>query len=121
MLRPTDVPHEAKETGDRPEDHGFAFALDADLDGDGTLERAVVGVFRTRSGQRGRFLLILGRSPKAGGMTKRALFTDTDGFGFSAIAMREGKLTWVTCFDCDTRCDVVFQRPRYRLECFSCC
>ena len=121
VLRTIDVPREAKETGDRPEDHGFSFALDADLDGDGTPERAVVGVFRARSGKPGRFLLVLGRSQNAGAMTKKALFTDTHGVGFSAIGMRDGRVRWVTCFDCDSWCDLIFQRSRYRLECSTCC
>ena len=56
------LPVEAMHTGETVEEHGFSFVLDADLDGDGRQERALVGVFQTVSGETGRFLLILGRS-----------------------------------------------------------
>jgi len=120
-LRAADLPAEAAEKGETPEAYGFALALEADLDGDGSLERAVVGVFQTRSGEVGRFLLILGRSGPTAPWTKRALFSETGAAGFSALAMKNTTLLWVTCFECDTGCGVVYRWWRFRLQCYSCC
>ena len=100
-LRDAELPHGAQEEGWRLADVGFALAVDADLDGDGVRERAVVGVFQHRSGAKGRFLLILGRKLWGTGWVKRALFSGEGEPGFSAVGFFEGCFLWVTCFACD--------------------
>src|SRR4051812_45177756 len=42
-LDESDLPPEAEETGDSPQQSGASMALEADLDGDGSPEKAVVG------------------------------------------------------------------------------
>ncbi|MGH2361209.1 MAG: hypothetical protein ACRDGM_11815, partial [bacterium] len=121
VLRTADLPRTASDPGESVEDHGFQLALHADLDGDGQPEKVVVGVFQTRSGERGRFLLILGKSEKAGTWTKRALFAEPGTPGFSAVRLEDGRLVWVTCFECDSACEVRYRSGRFRLRCGSCC
>ena len=117
----SDLPPEARQRGESPEEHGFSLALEADLDGDGRPERAVVGVFQARSGETGRFLLILGKSETGGEWVKRAVFSHEGAAGFSAIAVKDGRLQWVTCFECDTGCEVLRSGRRFRVRCYSCC
>jgi hypothetical protein len=120
-LQPSALPPEAREPGEGLGDHAFDLAVEADMDGDGRRERAVVGVFQTSSGATGRFLLVLGRAKDGEPWRKRALFTMAGAPGFSAVAMRDGRLHWVTCFECDTGCEVVRRWGRFRLRCYSCC
>lgn len=115
------LPSEATQAGETVEEHGFSFVLDADLDGDGRNERALVGVFQTVSGETGRFLLILGKPSSRGPWVKRALFSEKGAPGFSAVALLDGRLQWVTCLECDIGCEVVRSWWRYRLKCYSCC
>jgi hypothetical protein len=116
------LPLGAQEPGWRLEDVGFSLALEADLDGDGIPERAVVGVFETRSGTKGYFLLILGKSTTSSAWKKRALFaSEQGGPRFSAVAVKDGRLMWQTCFACDIGCVVEYRWWRFRLKCFSCC
>lgn len=121
VLRTADLPTKATDPGERVEDYGFQLALHADLDGDGQPEKVVVGVFQTRSGERGRFLLILGKSARAGTWTKRTLFAEPGTPGFSAVRLQDGRLVWVTCFECDSACEVLYRAGRFRLRCASCC
>jgi hypothetical protein len=121
LLQASGLPPKARERGETLKDHGFELVVEADLDGDGRRERAVGGVFETDSSETGRFLLILGRGSKKEPWRKRALFTKRGEPGFSAIALREGRLEWVTCFECDTECEVVRRAGRFRLQCHSCC
>jgi hypothetical protein len=121
VLRAADLPATATDPGESVEDHAFSLALQADLDGDGKPERVVVGVFQSKSGGMGRFLLILGKSNNASSWTKRALFAVPGTAGFSAIRMEDGRLVWVTCFECDSACEVSYRWWRFRLRCTSCC
>jgi hypothetical protein len=121
VLRAADLPSEARERGKMPDAYGFSLAVEADLDGDGNAERAVVGVFRGPSGETGRFLLILGRSKPGAPWTKRALFSETGTPGFSAIAVKHRALEWVTCFECDTSCEIQYRWWRFRKRCHTCC
>ena len=52
VITQSDLPKDSREPGERVEDHGFALSAEADLDGDGIPERAVVGIFETVSGER---------------------------------------------------------------------
>ena len=86
-----DLPIAATEPGERPEDWGLSLVVNADLDGDGAAERAVVGVFETIQGQRGRFLLILGRAGASQSWQKRGLFQVTGEPLFSASGWKAGR------------------------------
>ena len=121
VLQSSMLPPEAGAPGESVADHDAALSIETDLDGDGRRERAVVGVFETRTGQTGRFLLILGRASAKTAWRKRAVFTIAGPPGFSAIAMRNGHIQWVTCFECDTGCEVTRRSGRFRLRCYSCC
>jgi hypothetical protein len=100
VLTDKDLPSEAQAPGEGLREHGFAFSLDRDLNGDGINERAVAGVYRTREGAQGRFLLVLGKT-RAGVWSKSALFVLPGEAGFSALAINAGKLIWVPCMECD--------------------
>lgn len=93
------------------------FSLDIDLDGDSHEERVVVGVFETTSRELGRFLLVLGRNRDDASWTKRALFSLKDSYPFSAIQVRNGKVHWVGCFECDDDCIIERNRSAFRLVC----
>lgn len=121
VLRSSMLPAEAGAPGESVADHDAALSIETDLDGDGRPERAVVGVFETRTGQTGRFLLILGRARAKVAWRKRAVFTIVGPPGFSAVDMRDGHLHWLTCFECDTGCEVTRRSGRFRLRCYSCC
>jgi len=117
VIRPSDLPAASKQQGERPEDHGAVFAVDIDLNGDSRDERAVVGVYETVQGKIGRFLLILGRANSDGLWTKKALFSLDTAKPFSAIEVRQGKLHWVGCFECDDDCTVARSKSGFRLRC----
>jgi len=121
LAQESDLPAKAREPGESLQDHGFRFAVEADLDGDGRLERCVVGVYEEASAATGRFLLILSRENSRSPWHKRALFVSAGVAGFSAIAMRKGHLQWVTCLEGDSACEVRSRSGRYTLRCSSCC
>jgi hypothetical protein len=117
VIRLSDLPAGSRQPGERPKDNGAVFSVDIDLDGDSHDERAVVGVYETAQGKIGRFLLILGRASSEGRWTKRALFSLNTPKPFSAIEVRQGKLHWVGCFECDDDCTVVRSKSGFRLHC----
>lgn len=117
VVRASALPPQAREQDESLRDHGFDLIVEADMDGDSRPERAVVGVFQTNSGGTGRFLLVLGRRDGNEPWRKRAVFTIPGEPGFSAIALRDGRLQWVTCLECDTGCEVVRGAGRFRLQC----
>jgi hypothetical protein len=120
LLKMSDLPPAEHQPGEGLREHGFELDLQADTDADGVPERAVVGVFETASGEKGRFVLILRRGPE--GWRKRAVFTLTGTPGFSAVAVGKNKrLLWVTCLECDSTCEVIHRRGGFRLHCASCC
>ena len=120
VITHSDLPKDSREPGEGVEDHGFALSAEADLDGDGVSERAVVGVFETVAGETGEFLLILGRHSSNDAWTKRALFLDVGQAGFSAVTVQHRRLVWVRCFECDSACEVSYRARRFRRECHSC-
>ena len=119
-LRSDDLPPAAFKPGESVEDHGGSFTLTVDLEGDGRQEKALVGVYQARSREVGRFLLILSPLSK-GAWVKRALFTQPGRAGFSVLFLREGRLVWADCMECDTACTVVPSGRAFQLKCESCC
>jgi hypothetical protein len=122
VITASDLPKDSHQPGEGVEEHGFDLSFEGDLDGDGVPERALVGVFETISGETGEFLLILGRARPAQAWRKRAVFTERGTAGFSAVTLRKGRrLAWVTCFECDTGCEVFYRQGRFQRRCYSCC
>ncbi len=119
LIRPNDLPIASTKPGERLEDTGLRLSVDADLDGDGHAERAVVGVFETIQGEFGRFLLILGRSDPGDPWQKRAVFQVRGGNTFSAVAVKDTILTWYGCLECDDQCEVVHAGTELRLRCWG--
>jgi hypothetical protein len=120
-LAPSLMPAAATTPDETVEENGGAFSLLVDLDGDGRQERALVGVYESRSGATGRFLLILNRN-SGGTWTKRALFKDEGSPGFSVLFLSEGRIKWATCLECDTYCELIVRKRRaLKLKCDSCC
>lgn len=119
-LQDAELPAEASEPGESVEDHGGAFEIKHDLDGDGRAEKAVVGVYRTDAGEIGRFLLVL-TAVKRGRWAKRALFLEAGEAGFSVLFLQNRRLVWAFCMECDSACEVIPSRGAWRLKCHSCC
>ena len=117
VMVPSMLPAEARQSGERPEEHGLVFSVDADLDGDSQGERAVVGVYESTEHEIGRFLVILGRAKGGRQWTKKALFTVKDAAPFSALKLDRGTLHWYGCMECDDVCAVVRSRVGFRLRC----
>ena len=117
------MPAEASKPGESVADHDGAFTVDADLDGDRVLERALVGVYHAASGEEGRFLLILGAptNPLQARREKRALFTSPGEAGFSVLFLENGHLLWAQCMECDGSCEVVSAARSFSLKCEGCC
>jgi hypothetical protein len=120
VLKTSALPAEASRPGESVEEHDAAFEISRDLDRDGRLDKAVVGVYTTDSRTVGRFLLILSTN-KGGKWSRRALFKQPGDAGFSALRVQRGRLVWAFCLECDSSCDVMPQRGAWKLTCRSCC
>ena len=118
LLRDLPMPPLASDAGKSVADHGGSFDVQADLDGDGRNERAVVGVYATQSGFYGRFLLLLATDKK--GKTKHRVFVQPGEPGFSVMYLEKNRLFWAICMECEGRCEVL---ARYKSgpKCESCC
>lgn len=76
------------------EDSKLSFSLQSDLDRDGTPEEFFVGVFRTETGDAGRFVAIA-----SDGRLLRH-FAQAGSPGFSALLDRDGEVRWYKCMEC---------------------
>ena len=119
-LQDTELPAEASEPGESVQEHGGAFEVSHDLDGDGRVEKVLVGVYRADSGEVGRFVLVLSAG-KRGGWEKRALFKEAGSAGFSVLFHQEMQLVWTFCMECDSYCELKSSRRKWKLKCHSCC
>jgi hypothetical protein len=72
----------------------------------GHVERALVGVYETKSGKLGHFLLIIVPRKERKPIVK-ALFESGDDAGFSALTYHEGRLRWWFCMLCGDGVSVV--------------
>lgn len=120
VLKAAALPAEASAAGESVEEHDGAFEISRDLDRDGRLDRALVGVYKTHSGEVGRFLLVLSTT-KGGKWSKRALFKQSGEAGFSVLWQQRERLVWAFCMECDSSCEVTPRRGAWRLKCQSCC
>ena len=112
------LPPEASAPGESVREHDGFFSLEHDFDHDGDPEKAIVGVYRTRENQTGRFLVILNGGPKPSQV--HAVFTIEGAAGFSVLYHEKGEVSWSTCMECDVFSIVRFSAGVYRLEHFSC-
>ncbi|SRR5713101_4934549 len=94
-------------------DSSVSFVLDGDFNGDGTPDRALVGVYRTVRGQAGRFLLILTRHKS--GSEKVHLALQPGEPGFSVLSRSGDKLSWWECMECDAGWDFAWNGHEYAL------
>jgi hypothetical protein len=91
------------------------FVLRDDFNKDGVQDEALVGVYETKEGKKGRFLLILSHTQDQK-WKKDYLEVDRSKPGFSALLYREGKLSWIDCFECDGFPDVIWSKDHYELK-----
>lgn len=77
----------------------YAFQKGGDFNADGQLDRAFVGVYRTRAGVFGRFLLISTKREQT--WVPAGLATATGGPGFSSLAFVDSTFMWALCQECD--------------------
>ncbi|PJB80408.1 MAG: hypothetical protein CO090_04210 [Acidobacteria bacterium CG_4_9_14_3_um_filter_49_7] len=100
-LTKKDIPQkEMKNFEKYDEPLGLSFEKKGDFNGDGKPDRAVVGVYKDKDGNTGRFLLVLTRRQNK--WVKSVLFKRPGRPGFSIL----GKLTkkglgWDFCMECD--------------------
>ncbi len=113
------LPSSGYASGDSLSDHGGMFSVNEDFDSDGAHETAIVGVYETRSGEFGRFLLILSRSPVAA-TTVRAKFLIPGVPGFSVLQRVGNQVFWGECMECDDYSHIKFQDRIFYLEHESC-
>lgn len=92
------------------DDSGLSFSLSADLDGDGTDEDFLVGVFAANDGSRGRFLAI----SRDGRLLHH--FTQSGPTGFSALLEHGGEVRWYKCLQCGEFESVRWAEGSYVLE-----
>jgi len=117
-LTPDELPPDAREPGFRIEDTELRLSIDGDFERDGKTDKALVGVYRTRSGAVGRFLLIASENFD-GAWEKRAVFSDPGSPGFSALTYRGGEVQWWDCMLCGSYQAVVLQGGTFKLDPFG--
>lgn len=96
-------------------DTAYRFAADGDFNGDGRRDRAVVGVYRTRKGEEGQFLLIVTKR-RPGTWTPTYLSKNSGFAGPSLLYPQPERLNWVPCISCDVGAMVSWRQGRYRAE-----
>ena len=100
-------------------DSAHRFEIDADFDGDGDVERAVVGVYRDHVGNAGRFVLILTRRGRR--WESAAVFTQPGEAGFSILMAAPPGVAWLTCLECDSWVMIEWSAGEYVRRGYSCC
>ena len=99
-----DLP-EATTPGEGPEDHRVQYDVIFDIDQDGSLERAVVGVYRTRAKELGSFLVIFPANTTPDSKPL-GLYIDSGEARFSGLVIRDTVLSWVSCLHCGIFLDI---------------
>ncbi len=101
-------------------DTTYAFVREGDFDQDGRPDRAMVGVYQTKSGDVGRFLLVI--TQRAAGKWQKAFLATTPGeAGFSVLFPEGAGIGWSTCMECDSWAKLASTSRGYELENHSCC
>lgn len=84
--------------GDRMAAAKQEFSRSGDFNRDGVTDEALVGVYRDKQGNRGKFLLII--SQREGRWEKLFLETDPSRAGYSALGLQGDNLTLWSCMEC---------------------
>jgi hypothetical protein len=94
----------------------FGFCLNGDFNADGLGDRAAVGVYRTRAGVQGRFLMII-TAIGPDRWQKAFLHSMPGDPGFSILSLdRTGGLGWWTCMKCDSWSELAWADSQYVLK-----
>ena len=106
-------PEAARDPDDAVRDSDFG--IGGDFNHDGIPDSALVGVFRTRRGVLGNFLLILTRANR--GWRVADLETDTTGgarYSSVSVSYDSVGISWWYCRRCDFGVDLVWKDGRYQ-------
>ena len=101
---------------------GARFTTDGDFNRDGRPDRALVGTYRARDGEEGRFVAVLTRAA-SGAWEPAWVYTLPGAPGFSALidGPRGNEPTWIECLECDTSTDIRWRGTGYVAIVHSCC
>jgi hypothetical protein len=100
------------------EPDGYSFSKEGDFNADGKRDRAVVGIYKDKSGGVGRFLLILTEAQK-NKWVKSFVFKNPGKAGFGILREEKGRLAWYLCMDCDILSFVKWENGKYVLVPFE--
>ena len=100
VLSPSVLPADAAEDSATRPTQNFGYRLAGDFNRDGKPDSAVVGVYRSTTGSKGRFALIVTRS--GGGWKKAFSVGMTGNTDVTFLARAAGDtLVWNDCVECD--------------------
>ena len=101
-------------------DTTYGFVREGDFNQDGRQDRAMVGVYQTKSGEVGRFLLVVTQR-QAGTWQKAFLATTPGEAGFSVLFPEGDGIGWSSCMECDSWANLRSTPRGYELQSHSCC
>jgi hypothetical protein len=90
------------------------FVCQGDFNNDGRPDKAVAGVFQSRAGPLGYFLLILTES-SADHWRVAFLKSHETNHNFNAVECRSQRVTWSFCLECDISLYVEWDGTQYRV------
>jgi len=115
LVNEQNLPSIAKEDLARVTDPSVRFVLDGDFNSDGRPDKAVVGVYRTRGGKEGQFLLIVTQG--ASGAWAVSYLGDHAGFPGPSLLYQAPKwLNWFPCTACDLGATVSWKHGHYQAK-----
>jgi hypothetical protein len=119
MLGRQALPPEALSQPGLLPDSTINFVQDGDFNDDDVADRAIVGVYETRTGTRGSFLLILTRS---GGQWQRSFLHKSESKpGFLVLQNDTAGITVWSCMECDSYAQLRWNGKAYELIEEACC
>lgn len=115
LLSYSDLSDEAKKDIPWMEEYGYKFSIDGDFNKDGRSDKAVVGVYENKNGEKGRFLLILTKR-KNGRWAKEFLDEIKGEPGFSVLYKCGNSICWSECMECDGGHILEWKKGGYYLD-----
>jgi len=100
VLSPSVLPARAAEDSVTRPSENFGYGLAGDFNKDGRPDSAVVGVYRSRTGSKGRFVLLVTRSARGWEKAFSAGMTGPTDVTFLARGAGD-TLVWNDCVECD--------------------
>ena len=119
MLSRQALPPEAKSQPGLLPDSTIDFVQDGDFNDDDVADRAIVGVYETRTGTRGSFLLILTHT--AGQWQRSFLHKYEAEAGFLVLQHDTAGITLWGCMECDSYAQLRWNGKAYELIAEACC